>query len=497
MNNKMRVVFGLLGKLVMVFSLGMLVPFIYGICIGEWIWPLLGSALLTVTVGAALDRAGKTSYSISLSQGFVIVSFTWILASLLGALPYYFWGQLPSFVDALFEAVSGFTATGATVMLDVDSVPRALLLYRSMTHWFGGLGIVVLMLAFLRSLGPESMTVFYAEASINGYDRILPRIKSYAIRLWIIYTVFSVVLVGMLWLAGMDLFSAVNYSMSIIATGGFAPTGSGAFAYAENMPVLLVMTLFMVISGGNYGLYYIGWKKGWRAIARDREMQVYLSIMLGGFLALAAILYTNGTEDAPTSILHGLFMMVSIQTGSGFALADYDLWPSVAQFILYIAMFIGGTSGSTTGSVKVIRYIFIFKAVWSYLQQLVHPGMVKVIKYNGKAISNKQVQAALIFFILYILIYFLSAMLAVLTGMSWWEAMTGVAGTLGNVGLAFGELGPTDSFALIHPVAKLVFTADMLLGRLELFTLLVMLHPGFWRSFLRKDRTKDTRDTFL
>lgn len=500
MNKKMKAVCALLGKVVMVFSLVMLVPFFYGICINEWIWPLFFSAVITLVLGVLIDRNGQKSTSITLSQGFVLVSFTWILASLVGALPYYMWNELPSFIDALFESVSGYTATGATVILNVDGMPRPLLLYRSMTHWFGGMGIIILLLAFLRSLGAEAANLFNAEAAINGYGQIMPRIRKYAITLWGMYCLFSAVLFGLLCLAGMPIFEALNYAMSIIATGGFAARSAGVFIYEENYAIQAIFILFMILSGGNYGLYYLGWKKGFRLIFKDTEFRTYISILCVGALVIAGTLFFKQNTTILESLMDGFFTMTSIQTGSGFAVADYGLWSPFAKTILFIAMFIGGCSGSTTGSVKVIRYIYIGKAIWAYLQQMIHPGMVKVVKYNGEAVPNKKVMVTLIFFILYILILFASTLLVTLTGMPIMESLAGVASTLGNVGVAFGQLGPTGSYALAHPWAKVVFIVDMLLGRLELLTLLVMLHPGFWSNFLRKDKRrlqKEKRQRYL
>lgn len=491
MNQKLRVVCHFLGQIVILFSVGMLLPFIYGIAIGEQIWSLLLAAVITACFGWGLKKCGKNGLSISLSQGFVIVGFAWIFASFFGALPYYLGGYLPRFIDALFESTSGFTATGATVITGLDSIPRALVVYRSMTHWFGGMGIIILMLAFLKSLGMEASHLFHAEAAVNGYGQVMPRIREYAKTLWGLYVLLSLAIIVMLWSAGMAPFDALNYGMSIIATGGFAPSAAGAFAYSDSYAVQAVMVLFMIIAGGNFGLYYLAWKKGLRLVWRDPEFRVYLMLLFGGAFVIGTALYS--LTDAGAGIhtwMTSMFTMVSIQTGSGFAVADYDLWPPLAKTVLYSAMFIGGCSGSTTGAIKVVRFILIIKAAGMYLQQLVHPGMVKVVKHNGKPVAPKELTGTLLFFVSYLLVYFVSVILVSMTGFEMDMALTSVAGILGNVGLAFGELGPTDSFALVHPFAKAVFVIDMLLGRLELFTLLVMLHPGFWRPFLQKDKVR-------
>ncbi len=490
MNNKLRVVCHFLGQIVILFSVGMIVPFFYGAIIDEWVWSLLETAVLALCFGFGLKKCGKEGVSISLGQGFMIVSFAWIFASFFGALPYYLGGYLPQFIDALFESTSGFTATGATVIFALDSMPRSLVLYRAMTHWFGGMGIIILMVAFLKNLGMEAAHLFHAEAAVNGYGQVMPRIREYAKTLCKIYVLLSLFLVFILWAVGMTPFDALNYGMSIIPTGGFTPAADGAFLYAESYGVQLAMILFMVIAGGNFGLYYLVWKKGFKIICKDLEFRVYLLLLLVGasgiFLALSLSDFDSGMREW----IAVLFTMTSIQTGSGFAVADYDLWPPFAKVILYVAMFIGGCSGSTTGGIKVVRYILIAKATWIYLQQLVHPGMIKAVKHNGKAVSTKEINGTLLFFAMYLFVYFTSVMLVSMTGAETGLALTSVAGILGNVGLGFDELGPTNSFAMVHPFAKGVFVIDMLLGRLELFTLLVMLHPGFWRPFLQKDKVR-------
>ncbi len=490
MNTKLRVVCHFLGQIVILFSVGMVIPFLYGLVIGEQIWSLLCTAAITACLGVVLKKCGENGLSISLSQGFVIVSFAWIFASFLGALPYYLGGYLPAFVDALFESTSGFTATGATVIVGLDSVPQSLLLYRSMTHWFGGMGIIILMLAFLKSLGMEASHLFHAEAAVNGYGQVMPRIREYAKTLWRLYLLLSLTFIVVLWAVGMTPFDALNYGMSIIATGGFTPSADGAFVYADNYAVQLAMVLFMIVSGGNFGLYYLASRKGVRLVWQDLEFRVYIAILAGGTAMIVLTLYLINGVGSAKSLMDSLFTMVSVQTGSGFAVTDYDLWPPFARVILFMAMFIGGCSGSTTGAIKVMRYILIVKAVGVYLQQLVHPGMVKVVKHNGKPVSSKELTGTLLFFVMYLLVYLVSVMLVSLAGMETDVALTSVAGILGNVGLAFGELGPTDSFAFVHPFAKGVFVVDMLLGRLELFTLLVMLHPGFWRPFWQKDKVR-------
>lgn len=485
---RIQIVMHLVGQLVLIVAAIMVIPFIYSLL---WETPAISflvCALLGAAIGGGLLYFGRPSTAYSLRDGFLTVSSTWILASLLAALPFYFGGILPDPADALFEAVSGITATGASVIPDVDSIPKSYVLWRGLTHWLGGMGIIVLVLAFLKNLGADSAHLFNAEASVPRPGVVMPRIKSIAMKLWKIYLLFTIVCGLALWAAGMSFFDAVNYTFSTIATGGYTPNAAGTFDYKDNMAVRYILIFFMILAGGNFTVYYAVLQRGVREIWYDFEYRMYLLTLFIGVVLIGGALYIGAGNGFWSSINDSLFMLISMQTGSGFAVSDYDTWPAMAQMVLFLSTFFGGCSGSTTGGIKIIRIIILVKSSIIYLKKAIHPDMVQNVRVNGKLMPQKWVQIAQQFFFLYMMVFAISSICIAATGLSVGESMQCVAGILGNVGLAFGTLGPTDSFNVLSSFAKYVCVLDMLLGRLELFTLLVLLHPGFWQGYFVKRR---------
>lgn len=485
---RIQIVMKLVGQLVMIFSGLMLLPFLYGCLVESAYYSLLGCSLGGFSLGYALYRYGLESSNFTLRDGFLVVSSMWLITSVLGALPFFISGILPNFADALFESVSGITATGASVIPNVDELPISFVLWRSLLHWMGGMGIIVLVLAFLKNLGADSAHFFNAEASVPRPGMVLPRIRSTASTLWKIYVIFTIICIGALWLAGMSFYDAVNISFSTISTGGFTPHQDGTFLYAENDAIRFVLIVFMILAGGNFTVYARTLKGGLREIWQDYEYRMYLaSLGIGIFFVFLGLEFQTG-EGFGASVSDAMFMLISMQTGSGFAMADYDKWPPMAQMTLFISTFLGGCSGSTTGGIKIIRIILLLKSSIVYLRKSIHPDLVQVVRVGVRPIPTKWLQMAQQFFFLYMSIFAISSLLISMTGVEVGEAMQCVAGILGNVGLAFGQFGPTDSFAPLATLAKLVCVADMLLGRLELFTLLVLLHPGFWKGYFVKMR---------
>lgn len=490
---KIQIVMHLVGQLLLLLATIMLVPFGYGLLWEEPYYSFIAVSVLTALTGGALYYWGRPGTNYSLRDGFLIVSATWLLSSLASALPFYFSGILPSFIDALFESVSGITATGASVIADLDNVPKSFVLWRGLTHWLGGMGIIVLVLAFLKNLGADAAHLFNAEASVPRPGVVLPRIQSMAVKLWRIYLLFTAVCCILLYGAGMSWFDAINMTFSTIATGGFTPNAAGTFAYADNYWIRYILVVFMILAGGNFTVYYSVFQRGIKEIWYDFEYRMYLLILGIGIMLITFALSAQGSESFLQSFNDATFMLISMQTGSGFAVADYDVWPMMAQMVLFLSTFFGGCSGSTTGGIKIIRIIILVKSSIIYLRKAIHPDMVQAVRINGKPMPVKWIQLAQHFFFLYMMIFAISSIIIAGTGLNVGESLQCVAGILGNVGLAFGTLGPTDSFAILHPVAKLTCVVDMLLGRLELFTLLVLLHPDFWQGYFVKQRKRSYR----
>lgn len=490
---RIQIVMRLIGGLLLIIAGVTVIPFLYGITIGEVYWSFSVTAVAIALLGGLLVYFGEKSNSYSLRDGFLVVSAMWVLSALFMAVPFYASHIIPHFTDALFESTSGITATGASIIDDVDSLPKSFILWRSLTHWLGGMGIVVLMLAFLRNLGADSAHLFNAEASVPRPGVILPRIQSTASKLWRIYIAFTVMCCLALWLAGMNFFDSLNFTFSTIATGGFAPTSSGLFAYKDDTLIRVIFIIFMILAGGNFTVYDKVLRHGPMEIIRDYEYRMYLIVLAIGILIIMFARVMQQGDSLGGAFSDSAFMLISMQTGSGFALSDYDYWAPLAQMMLFLSTFFGGCSGSTTGGIKIIRIIILIKSGIIYLRKSIHPELVQAVRLSGKVLPAKWIQLSQQFFFLYMLVFAVSAVGIAGTGLSVGESLQCVAGILGNVGLAFGTLGPTDSFSVLHPFAKWICVVDMLLGRLELFTLLVLLHPGFWRGYFVKRHKQSYR----
>lgn len=481
-----QIVAGILGKMLCAFALVMIVPFFYAVALQEHIYiSFILAMCITGGMGLLLIFYGETVGHIGAREGFLIVSGIWFLTSVLGALPYWLSGVVPSYLDAVFETVSGLTTTGASIISDVEVLPGSLLLWRSLTHWLGGMGIIVLFLVFLTNLGADAVNLFKAESPGPTVERIMPRIRHMAITLWSLYVIFTIVEIILLYLAGMTLFDAVNHAFATMATGGFS-TKNASIKYYNNLTIELIICFFMFFAGGNFGLYYLVWKKGYRRLIQDAEFRLYLGIVGFSTITIALFLYYQSATPFLAGLRDALFTVISIMTTTGFATADFDQWPPVAKMILFMLMLFGGCAGSTAGGIKVIRIIILMKDAVGSLLRAIHPKIVRTIKVDGKPIDFSVLYAILQFFFLYILIFFISVMLVSATGMAPFDAMSAVVATLSNVGPGFGVVGPTTTFFEVHPFAKTVLIIDMLLGRLELITVMVLLHPEFWQPYMTR-----------
>jgi len=491
-----KIVCHLLGKLLGVLAVSMAIPLAYAIVWREdiCVWFLL-SLVLTGGLGLLLSHFGENgghNGHIGTREGYLIVASSWFLASVLGALPYWLSGWVSSYVDAVFETVSGFTTTGASIFSDVEVLPKSLLLWRSLTHWLGGMGIIVLFLIFLTNIGVGAVNLFKAESPGPTVDRVLPRIRLMAKELWKIYVVLTGMEIVLLFLGGMGFFDAVNHAFATMATGGFS-TKNASIKYFDSLYLELVIVFFMFVAGGNFCLYYLVWSKGIKHLVRNIEFRFYLFIAVFSTLAVALLVCADKGVSFASGLRDALFTVVSIMTTTGFATADFDQWPPAAKIILFLLMFSGGCAGSTAGGIKVVRLLILFRNAVGSLLKAVHPNIVRTIKIDGKPVDFEVLNAVLQFFYLYMLVFFVSVLLVAATGTPPFDAMGAVAATLGNIGPGFGIVGPTSTYADVHPLAKIVLIADMLLGRLELITILVLFHPDFWQPYI--DRRKSMFQT--
>ncbi|MDY0267917.1 TrkH family potassium uptake protein [Trichloromonas sp.] len=439
------------------------------------------SSSTSLAVGLLLFKGCRGGTEFSVREGFAIVTFGWLFYALFGALPFVLSGAIPSPLDAVFETMSGFTTTGSTILKVIEGLPESILFWRALTHWLGGMGIIVLSLAILPMLGVGGMQLFKAEVPGPTADRLKPRIQDTAKLLWGVYLLLTATQTLLLMLGGMNFYEALCHAFATLATGGFSTRNTSVAAY-DSAYIDGIITLFMFLAGINFSLHYHALRGRPREFFRNEEFRLYLAITLG---AIAALVYFNqGTAYAslPENLRYSAFQVASILTTTGFGTADFELWPLPAQFLLVLLMFVGGCAGSTSGSVKVARILLLFKHVRNQLFKLIHPKAVRLVKLGETPVDRDVMQAILGFFALYLGIFVGASLLMTATGMDILSAATAVIATLGNIGPGLGSVGPMDNFAHVSSFGKGVLTCCMLLGRLELFTVLVLLFPSFWKK---------------
>lgn len=434
------------------------------------------SILITASLGTGLITIFKAGTGeLRIQDGFILVGLTWLGAGVLGALPFYFTGSVPTFIDAVFEAVSGFTTTGATVFSVIEDKPLGILFWRSFSHWLGGMGIIVLSLTFLPRLGAGAMQLFRAEVPGPSAERLLPRIKETAKVLWFLYAALSILLVLALLLAGMNWFDAICHSMSTLGTGGFSTKNQSVGSF-NNPWIDAILTIFMIAAGTNFTLYYYVFNKRWSLLKEDRELRFYLGVVIIAAAAITIDLFARGVfASLGESIRHSFFQVSSVVTTTGFATADFNHWPPLSQGILMILEFFGGSAGSTAGAIKMIRVLVILKLINREFYRLLHPKIVRPVRLGNKVIPEEMLDNIAGFTLLYIAIFVVAGLMVSAMGVDMVSAFTGSAATLGNVGPGLNLLGPMSNFSVIPAGAKVVYTLCMLLGRLEIFTLIILV----------------------
>ncbi len=471
------------GLLSMLLGVTMLAPLLISLYFGEGDATAFAfSILISVTLGLAafLPRRGRIA-SVSRREAFATVGLGWIVITILGGLPYLFSGSLSTMVDAAFETMSGFTTTGSSVIADIEALPHGILFWRSFTQWLGGVGMIVLFVAIFPILGVGAVQLFDYEAPGPPTERLTPRIHETAKALWLIYCAISVVSFLALIVAGMGPFDAVNHMFTAMATGGFS-TKNNSIIWFNSVWVELVLTLTVIAAGVNFGLYYYSWRRNWRHMLKDTELRFYLFIIAATTAIIAADLVTNRGMTLFEGIRYSWFQTATIQTTTGYASADFNLWPTLSQAILLMLMLIGPSSGSTGGAMKVIRIWMLLKIVYREIQLAFHPRVVITLKLAGKPVSEKMVSEVLGFSVLYILVLFGATLFLTAYNLDLVTSFSAVACTLGNVGPGLGAVGPMSNFSQLPDAVKLMLTFCMCVGRLELWTIFVLFHPDFWRT---------------
>jgi len=472
----------ILGALLLFLSVALLLPVPFALYYNDGAYPsFLLSALVTFAAGFALFMGCRSERELSLRDGFAIVTFSWLFYALFGALPFYFSGAIPSFLNASFETLSGFTTTGATILAEIESLPESLLLWRALTHWLGGMGIIVMSLAILPMLGVGGMQLFKAEVPGPTADRLKPRIQDTAKLLWGVYVLLTAVEVLLLMLGKMSFFESLCHSFATLATGGFSSRNISVAAY-DSPYIDGVITLFMFLAGVNFFLHYQALRGRLTEFWKNEEFRIYLGITAGSILLLMVLNQGAVYDSLFDNLRFSSFQAVSILTTTGFVTGDYEQWPVLSQYLLVAMMFIGGCAGSTAGGMKVARILLLFKHAHVQLFRLIHPRAIRLVKLGSRPVGRDVMQSILGFFALYMGVFVLASFLMAASGMDLVSAGASVIATLGNVGPGLGSVGPTDNFGHIAPFGKGVLMFCMLLGRLELFTVLVLFFPTFWRK---------------
>lgn len=440
----------------------------------------LGSALFCLIFGQLLKGKRPEKTTIYSSEGYVSVALCWIVLSICGAIPLYLSGYFPNPVDALFEIVSGFTTTGATILSDVESLPRSVLMWRSFSHWIGGMGILVFMLAILPMAGASSMYLMKAESPGPSVGKLVPKVRSTAKILYMIYFFMTLAEMILLIFAGCPVFDSVNMAFATAGTGGFGVLNSSAGDY--NVLTQLILTIFMILFGVNFNIYFLIYSGYLKDALKSEEARAYMGI-IGVSILLITVNILPMFSNVGEALLHSAFQVASIITTTGFATVDFDLWPEFSRTILVLLMFVGACAGSTGGGLKVSRVVIMVKTVKKELAFIVHPRNVRKTRFEGKQVEHEVLRSINVFLISYLAIFVVSVLMLSLDNYDGITNFTAVASTINNIGPGLAKVGPTQNFAFYSNLSKLVMIFDMLAGRLEIFPMLILL-----RVFLKKKR---------
>lgn len=446
--------------------------------------PIIYSGLISAAAGFLLRILSPKSSNTELKRkdGYLIVTLGWVSMSFLGSLPYILSGAIPDLASAFFETMSGFSTTGATVLTDIEAVPKGVLYWRSLTQWIGGMGIIVLAVAILPLLGIGGMQLFVAEAPGISTDKLQPRIKETAKRLWIIYLGLTVLDFLLLWAGGMSFYDAINHSFTSMASGGFS-TKNASIAYYTSPFIHYVLIAFMFIAGTNFTMLYFGLHGNFKKILQNEEFRFYFILCLAAGLLIGSFIFMMGHGTFEKSVRDSLFQVISIVTTTGYVIYDYTSWTPLITVLFFLFMFVGASAGSTAGGVKLVRHILLIKTATLEFKRLIHPNAVLPVRYNGKTVSGDITFNVLAFIMIYILIFCIGFLIVSAFGVDFVTAIGAVAATLGNVGPAIGGVGPMDNFGHLPGAVKWVLSFLMLVGRLELFTVMILFTPYFWKKF--------------
>lgn len=475
-----RIVINVLGWALVLESVCMLLPMVCAICFGEpQVWTFAICSIICLIIGLPLKSIKLKNHTMYAKEGLMAVSLSWIFMSIFGALPFVISGAIPVFVDAFFETVSGFTTTGATILNNVEAVPKSILFWRSFTHWIGGMGVLVFLVSLLRLSGGKNLYLLKAESTGPSVGKLVPRVQSTAKILYGMYTFLTVLEIVLLIFGGMNFFEAITTAMGTAGTGGFGVRNDSIAGYSSY--IQYVVTVFMLLFGVDFSIYYLLMMRKFSTAFRTEELRWYFAIV-----AVSIVLICINTlglfENVFDAFKHSAFQVASIITTTGFATTDFDLWPQFSKTVLVVLMFIGACAGSTGGGMKVSRVLIAFKTLIKELKITAHPKSTHKIKMNNRLVEHETIRSINVYIIAYFFIFAVSLLIISLDNFDFTTDFTAVAATINNIGPGLAMVGPTCNFSHFSILSKLVLSFDMLVGRLEIFPVLILFSPYTWKK---------------
>lgn len=444
----------------------------------------VNSFIITAIVAGVFAAVGyyfsekSNSDTFSKKEAYLSVSIAWFLMSVIGALPYVLSGYFPSYIDAFFESVSGFTTTGSSILTDIEVLPKSILFWRSFTHWIGGIGIIVLVIVIMPSAKINNYSIFSLESTVR--DKVKPRIRSVGYRLLGIYILLTFTEVVLLLFGNMSLYESVCHAFGTVSTGGFSPKNTSLINYSPY--IQYVVMIFMILGGTNFILHYFAIKRQFKPIKENEEFRFYISAIVIAGLFITLILYFQTDRSFEASFRDSFFQVASIITCTGFATSDYLLWPNLGWIMIFLLMFLGGSTGSTAGGIKIARHVIAIKSVKNIFVNQLHPHSIRTTHLNGKLI-NTEANISIISYIYWYLLAFLAGSISlVLMGLDGMTSTSAIATAMGGIGPGFGTIGPVSNFAHLPDAAKILLSVFMILGRLELYTIIILFTPSFWKK---------------
>ncbi len=478
-----RYIFNILGKILLVIAFFMMtvLPWIFYFHEKLMLPPFIESISISFTLGISiLILTKKHSEELHTNEGYLIVSLTWILMGIVGSLPFYLSQTIPSFVDAFFESVSGFTTTGSSILTNIEALPKSMLYWRSLTNWMGGMGIIVLVIAILPKLKIAGYQFFQMESSGIMPEKIKPRTTDIAKRLWLIYFMLTAILVVLLMVDGINFYESLCHAFGTIATGGFSTKNDSVGHYSSYAQYVII--IFMLLSGINFTLHYYLLKGDFMKVIRNTELKAYLLIIIGVGSLIAFYLYANSDMSFEKSFRDSFFQVVSVITATGFATTDYLKWDDFAWGLIFGLMFVGACVGSTGGGIKVIRHVIAFKSISNAIKKMLHPNSISPIKINGASITEEKYNSILGFITIYLITFFFSSIIMIFLGLDIKTSFGSVLTAMGGIGPGIGAVGPAGNFAHVPVLGKIMLSFLMIIGRLEILTFLVVFTPSYWRK---------------